>query len=78
MVIHLIIEKESAEECPYNCPFSKDGRNDIDECILFNSYIEYEGYYDSKTRIACSMCQIMFNYYNRKVANGVLEEKESR
>ena len=62
MKIPITIEKNSAEDCPYTCPFRKvDYENGVGECRLFDELIKSTGYYDSSSYEACYPCQELFN-----------------
>ena len=58
------INKSSADDCPYNCPFRKvviynEASSGI-ECTLFNESLRNIGYYDSRDYEACFQCQEMY------------------
>jgi hypothetical protein len=57
MKLTLSIDKSSAEDCPWDCPFNPG--EDVRECILFRSnFSGYDTYKDEF--VACDKCQEMY------------------
>jgi len=68
MILTLVIEKDNAKDCPYNCPFFDEGYGEKSKCTLFNTVLEQEVNTLERETVACLMCQNLYNKtYHKKI-----------